>query len=102
MMGNTDGLASAYQLTQYTGGGEPILETGGNLLFGVVTFPQIETIPLVPFTPETAAKEKEKELSGNNESSKKMSENKLFQQLTESGLKDLSQGRVNKIKKEKT
>ena len=61
MRSATDGLASAYQITQVTDGGGPaVLETGGNLLIGIITFPHSEILPLTPYIPESSANESKK------------------------------------------
>lgn len=99
---STDGLASAYQITEVTVGGPPVLETGGNLLIGVITLPYREIIPLIPAPPESSAIEPEKKLpSSHDRLASEMLENRLFQQLVERGLADLKQGRYTKIAKEK-
>jgi len=96
---STDGLASAYQITEVTAGGSPVLETGGNLLIGVITLPYSEILPLTPAPPESSVNEKE--LSSHNHLASEMSENQLFRQLVERGLSDLEQGRYKEIVKEK-
>jgi len=101
MRSDTDGLVSGYQITQVTDGVGPTLETGGNLLVGVITFPHSEVLPLIPFTPQSTAKEPEKELESPNRLAIEMTENRLFLQLVESGLSDLEQGRYTKITKKK-
>jgi len=99
---STDGLASAYQITEVTAGGPPVLETGGNLLIGVITLPHSEIIPLTPAPPESSATESEKKLPSSYDSlASEMLENRLFRQLVERGLADLGQGRYTKIAKEK-
>jgi len=92
---STDGLASAYQIMEVTAGGSPVLETGGNLLIGVITLPHSEILPLTPAPPESLANEMELRLAS------EMSENQLFRQLVERGLSDLEQGRYKEIVKEK-
>jgi len=97
---STDGLASAYQIMEVTAGGSPVLETGGNLLIGVITLPHSEILPLTPAPPESSASEKELR-SPHNRLASEMSENRLFRQLVERGLADLEQGRYKEIVKEK-
>ena len=102
MRNDADGLASAYQITQVTDGGGPILETGGNLLVGIITLPYSEIMPLTPAPPESSATESEKELpSSYDRLASEMLENRSFRQLVERGLADLEQGRYTKIAKEK-
>jgi hypothetical protein len=102
MRSDTDGLASAYQIMQVTDGGGPVLETGGNLLIGVITLPYSEIVPLIPAPPESSATKSEKEFPGpHNRLAIEMSENRLFRQLVERGLADLGQGRYKEIAKEK-
>jgi hypothetical protein len=96
---STDGLASAYQITEVTGGGSPVLETGGNLLIGIITLPHSEILPLTPVPPESSVNEKD--LSPHTHLASEMSENQLFRQLVERGLSDLEQGRYKEIVKEK-
>ena len=96
---STAGLASAYQIMEVTAGGSPVLETGGNLLIGVITLPHSEILPLTPAPPESSVNEKE--LSPHNHLASEMSENQLFRQLVERGLADLEQGRYTKTAKEK-
>ena len=96
---SADGLASSYQITEVTAGGSPVLETGGNLLIGVITLPHSEILPLTPAPPESSVNEKE--LSPHNRLASEMSENQLFRQLVERGLSDLEQGRYKEIVKEK-
>ena len=45
---DTDGLASAYQMTEITAGGPPVLETGGSLSIGVIVLPYAQILPLTP------------------------------------------------------
>ena len=102
MRSDTDGLVSGYQITQVTSGGVPVLETGGNLLIGVITLPYAQILPLTPAAPEPSATPSEKERQGlQNRLASEMSENQLFRQLVERGLADLKQGRYKQIVKEK-
>ena len=99
---STDGLASAYQITEVTVGGPPVLETGGNMLIGVITLPYREIVPLIPAPPESSAIEPEKKFPSSHERlASEMLENRLFQRLVEQGVADLEQGRYTKITKEK-
>jgi len=99
---STDGFASAYQITEVTAGGPPVLETGGNLLIGVITLPHIEIMPLTPAPLESSATESEKKLPSSYDSlASEMLENRSFRQLVERGLADLEQGHYTKIAKEK-
>jgi hypothetical protein len=99
---DTDGLASAYQVTEITAGGPPVLETGGNLLIGVITLPYAQILPLTSVAPESSATPSEKEpQSLQNRLASDMSENRLFRQLVERGLADLEQDRYRQIIKEK-
>ena len=102
MRNDTHGLVSGYQISQVTGGGVVVLETGGNLLMGVITLPYAQILPLTPAAPEPSATPSEKECQGlENRLASEMSENRLFQQLVERGLVDLEQGRYKQIVKEK-
>lgn len=94
----TDGLASAYQITGITAGGPPVLETGGNLLIGVITLPQSEPLPLTPAPLESSATQSEKEHESlRNRLALEMTESRLFRRLVEHGVADLEQGRYNEI-----
>jgi hypothetical protein len=102
MRNNTDGLVSGYQITQVTEGIGPVLETGGNLLIGVITLPYAEMVELTPVAPKSSATPSEKEPESlQNRLASEMADNPLFQQLTERGLADLEQGRYRQIVKEK-
>lgn len=91
---STDGLASAYQMTEITAGGPPVLETGGNLLIGVITLPYSELLPLTPAPPESSATQSEKERESlHNRLALEMTESRLFRRLVEHGVADLEQGR---------
>ena len=101
MRNDADGLVSGYQISQVTGGGSPVVETGGNLLIGVVTLPYAEIVPLTPATPEPSATPSERGRQGFEERlASEMAENRLFRQLVERGLADLKQGHYRKIVKE--
>jgi hypothetical protein len=98
----TDGLASAYQMTEITAGGPPVLETGGSLSIGVIILPYAQILPLTPVAPESSGTPSDKESqSPQNRLASEMSENRLFRQLVERGLADLEQGRYRQITKEK-
>lgn len=102
MRSEADGLVSGYQITQVTGGGVPVLETGGNLLIGVITLPYAQILPLTPAALEPSATPSEKERQGlQNRLASEMAENRLFRQLVERGVADLEQGRYRQIVKEK-
>lgn len=102
MRSNADGLVSGYQITQVTGGGVLVLETGGNLLIGVITLPYAQILPLTPAAPKPSATPSEKESQSlQNRLASEMSENRLFRQFVERGLADLKQGRYRQIDKEK-
>jgi len=102
MRSDADGLVSGYQITQVTGGGVPVLETGGNLLIGVIALPYAQMLPVTPAAPEPSATPSEKERHDLlNRLASEMAENRLFQQLVERGLADLKQGRYRQIVKEK-
>lgn len=99
---STDGLASAYQITEVTVGGPPVLETGGNLLIGVITLPHSEPLPLTPAPLESSVTQSEKEREIlHNCLALEMTQNRLFRRLVEQGVADLEQGRYTKITKEK-
>lgn len=102
MRSSTDGLVSGYQITQVTEGGMPVLETGGNLLVGVITLPYAQIVPLTPAAPKPSATPSEKQPQNlQNRLASEMSENRLFRQLVERGLADLGQGRYKQIVQEK-
>ena len=94
---STDGLAYAYQITEVTAGGPPVLETGGNLSIGVITLPHSEPLPLTPAPPEPSVTQSEKKRETiNGRLASEMTENRLFRRLVEQGLADLEQGRCSK------
>ena len=102
MRNDADGLVSGYQISQVTGGGSPVVETGGNLLIGVITLPYAEIVPLTPAAPESSATPSEREREGlENRLASEMAENELFRQSVERGLANLKQGRYRQIAKEK-
>ena len=95
---NADGLASGYQIMEVTAGGPPVLETGGNLLIGIITLPYSEPLPLTPAPPESSATRSEKEgESLHNRLALEMTESRLFQRLVEHGLADLEQGHYQEL-----
>lgn len=99
---STDGLASAYQMTEIAAGGPPVLETGGNLLIGVITLPHSELLPLTPVPPESSATHSEKEPESlDSRLALEMTENRLFQRLVEHGLADLEQGHHKELREVK-
>ena len=101
MTDGTDGIASGYQLTEVTAGGPPVLETGGNLLIGVITLPHREAIPMIPVHPENTASDEEKKLSDSvDKLASEMSTNPLFKALIERGLSELEQGHYKKVTRE--
>lgn len=102
MRSDAHGLVSGYQISQVTGGGIPVTETGGNLLIGVITLPYDQIMPLTPAAPEPSGTPSERQRPGlENRLASEMVENQLFRQLVERGLADLKQGHYRQVVKEK-
>lgn len=92
----TDGLASAYQLTQITGAGvAAVQDTSGAMLFVVTPFPSWQIVPASP-SPTQEGSWEPREFPEPSLATR-MARDKGFIQGTERGLAEIEQGRYSRI-----
>lgn len=87
----TDGLTSAYQVTQITSASTAVPDTAGQISIGVISLPSWVQLPETP-TPDRYEKESLEPLSRPTRLAARVAQDKLIYELTERGREEIDHG----------